>query len=411
MNIKRRLLAAAAVIAVAAAVFAWSGPAILTGVSAGAVSINAWLGGQSGQAAGSGGTANGGTANPMNNGNLPNGSPVFGPGNSSGFGHGGMGGYGPGTTGPGQGNAGSTDPASSTAASDAQSAGLVLINTTVDFGSAQAAGTGMVIDPDGIVITNHHVVAGSTTVSVTVPSTGQSYPAEVLGYDSTADVAVLQVSGVSGWSTVTTSTAPVSVGDDVTAVGNAEGGGQLIASAGQITETSDNITVTEDDGSQAALSDLIATNAALVPGDSGGALYDSSGDVVGMNVAGSSDARVSEGYDIPISTVLSVAKDILAGTVTDTISYSHTAALGVEVSGQSQQALIVGVISGGPADKAGVTPGSTLTAIDGNAVTSVSDLTQQLANHKPGDQVKIAWTDQSGTDHTATVVLTEGPLA
>ena len=320
----------------------------------------------------------------------------------------------------------SPDPVSPSTASGDQT-GLVLINTEVEFGTAEAAGTGMVIDSDGIVVTNHHVVAGSTDVTVTDPATDQTYTAEVLGYDATTDVAVLQLDGASGMATITADTDPVVVGQQVTSVGNAEGGGQLVSSTGQITATSQNITVTEDDGTTADLTDLIAVNATMVPGDSGGALLDSDSEVVGMNVAGSSNTRVSSvGYAIPISSVLQVADTVLAGTTTDTVSLGRTGAIGIQVSAQAAIArtgwgsqsigsqdgvYIVGVIEGGPADLAGVTSGSTLTSIDGESVASQADLSAILAAHQAGDRVSVTWTDSSGTSHTATLTLTEAPLA
>jgi len=298
----------------------------------------------------------------------------------------------------------------STAAGD-EATGLVLINTEVDFGTAQAAGTGMVIDEDGIVVTNHHVVAGSTAVTVTVPTTGQTYAAEVLGYDATTDVAVLRLDGADDLATITADTNPVSVGQTITAVGNARGQGQLVSSTGQITATDQDITVSEDDGTQAPLSDLIQVSASMVPGDSGGALLDTDSEVVGMNVAGSTDSRTSIGYAIPISSVLQVADTVLAGTPTLTVALGRTAAIGVQVSTQSSDVFIVGVITGGPAAQAGITPGSTLTAIDGTPLTSRGDLTQILASHAPDDRVDVTWVDSAGATHTATLTLTQAPLA
>jgi len=289
--------------------------------------------------------------------------------------------------------------------------GLVLINTEVDFGTATAAGTGMVIDSDGIVVTNHHVVAGSTSVTVTVPSTSQTYTADVLGYDATTDVAVLKLQGASALTTITADSAPVSVGDDITAVGNAQGRGQLVAAPGQITAVGQNITVTEDDGSQSPLTNLIQVNAALVPGDSGGAMLDTDNEVIGMNVAGSTNTRSTTSYAIPITSVLQVADKVLAGEATDTVVLGRTAALGVQISSRASNVYVVGLIGDGPAEQAGITAGSVITAIDGKTVGNADSLTAILATHKPGDQVQITWTDRSGAPHTATATLTQAPLA
>jgi len=289
--------------------------------------------------------------------------------------------------------------------------GLVLINTEVVFGTATAAGTGMVIDSDGIVVTNHHVVAGSTSVTVTVPSTSQTYTADVMGYDATTDVAVLKLDGASGLTTITADTAPVSVGDDITAVGNSQGRGQLVAAPGQITAVGQNITVTGDDGSTSPLSNLIQINASLVPGDSGGATLDTDNEVVGMNVAGSTSTRSTTSYAIPITSVLQVADKVLAGEESGSVVLGRTAALGVQISSRASNVYVVGVIPDGPAEDAGVTAGSVITAIDSAPVGNSDALTAILATHKPGDQVQVSWTDRSGATHTATATLTQAPLA
>ncbi len=300
---------------------------------------------------------------------------------------------------------GATSPAT-----DDQSTGLALINTEIGYGEGVAAGTGMVIGADGIVVTNHHVVAGSTSVQVNIPATGETYTADVLGYDATADVAVLRLDGASGLETVTASTGPVDTGDSVTAVGNASGGGQLIAAPGTITATDQDITVSEEDGSQSQLTDLLEMNAAIVPGDSGGAVFDADGDVVGMNVAGSSEEWDKTSYAIPITTVLEVARDVLAGDETDTVVLGRSGALGVEVSDQFGGLMIAGVVKDGPADQAGVTAGSTLTSVDGSTIKDTEDLGAVLDQHEPGDRVAIEWTSRDGRSHTATVSLTEAPL-
>jgi len=353
------------------------------------------------------GTTNGqGTGN---GGGTPYGPGVYGPGGYHGPGSA----YGPGTT-NGSGSAAAPAPASTALATDEQSTGLVLIDTVVDYGSAQAAGTGMVIDADGTIVTNHHVVASSTIVQVTDPATGATYTADVLGYDSTADVAVLKIEGASDLSTITADTNPVAVGAPITAVGNADGGGQLVAAPGTVTATAQNITVSEGDGSgQVQLQNLIEVHSAMVPGDSGGALLDGASQVIGMNVAGSASTRDDTGYAIPISTVLDVAHQVLSGESSATVTIGHTGALGITVSPRTYHGgvYVVGVVTDGAADKAGLTPGSTITALDGQPVTDTTSLGTILAQHKPGDTVAVAWTDASGASHTADATLGQAPLA
>ena len=294
----------------------------------------------------------------------------------------------------------------STVADAEQSAGLVLVNTTIDWGLGTGAGTGMVVDASGLVVTNHHVVQGSTSISVT-DSAGNTYKASVVGYDTTDDVAVLQLGGASGLATITADTTLPSIGASITAVGNSQGGGQFVAAPGQVTDTGVDITVRNDDGSQSYLSDLIQMDANIVPGDSGGAVYDTSGEVVGMNVAGSEDPNTSVSYSIPMGTVITAADDIAQGKTSATITTTRGGALGVTV-GRSGQ--IVGVVSGGAADKAGITAGSTITKVDGQTIADQTQLAATLAQYQAGDKVQVSWSDSTGATHKATVTLQEAPL-
>ncbi len=302
-----------------------------------------------------------------------------------------------------------TTTGSAVLASARQSTGVVLIDTTVDYGIGAAAGTGLVLTSDGIVVTNHHVVEGSTQVEVTDPATGDSYAADVIGYDPDTDVAVLQLEDASGLATVATDTSAVAEGDDVTAVGNSNGGGVLTAASGEVTDTDADIDVSGDDGSVEHLADLIEVDATVVPGDSGGALLDDDGEVIGMNVAASSNG--TSGYAIPISTVLDLADQILAGDDSGAVTLGYGPALGLQLSPRGSDLLVVGVVSGSAADEAGVAPGSVLTEFDGHALTDYSDLTAAMARLSPGDTTRLSWLDPSGTSQTATVTLGRAPLA
>ena len=295
-----------------------------------------------------------------------------------------------------------------TRASAAESAGVVLIDTIVDYGSGEAAGTGLVLSADGRVVTNHHVVAGATQVEVTDPATGTRYSADVLGYDPETDVAVLQLEDAAGLATIDPDTATVDPGEDVTAVGNSNGAGVLTAATGEVTDADTDITVSSETGA-AELTDLIEVDATVVPGDSGGALLDADGEVVGMNVAASSTGTT--GYAIPISTVLDLADQILAGDDSGAVTLGYAPALGVQLAGRTSGLLVAGVVDGGAAAQSGVTPGSVITGLDGEDLADYSDLTAALAAHQPGDEVELGWTDATGTAQTATVTLGRAPLA
>ncbi|MCZ4499136.1 MAG: septum formation initiator [Marmoricola sp.] len=303
-----------------------------------------------------------------------------------------------------------TDPADATTA---QSTGVVQISTTLDFGTGEAAGTGMVIDSDGTVITNHHVVADATAITVTVPSTGTTYDATVVGTNAVTDVAVLKLSDASGLTTVTTDTAGTAVGDDVTAVGDAGGdGGSLTAADGTITGLQQSVTVQNESGTgSSTLTGLIEVDADIIPGDSGGALLDSSGTVVGMNVAASSGTQNITGYVIPIRRVLTVADQILAGDTGTGNVIGYSGFLGVQLASDASTPTVAGVVDDSPAAAAGLAAGDTITAIDGTSITTATGLRESIGSYQAGRNVKVSWTDSTGTTHTATVTLAQAPVA
>jgi S1-C subfamily serine protease len=155
----------------------------------------------------------------------------------------------------------------------------------------------------------------------------------------------------------------------------------------------------------------------MVPGDSGGALREADGDVVGMNVAGSTNTRAQQGYCIPMDTVMADTDAIVAGQASSTVTLGHTAALGISVATQTaglsttQGVAVAGVFDGKAADQAGITAGSVITSLDGQSITTQTQLAAIVANHKPGDTIEIAWTDPTGQRHDSTITLGEAPLA
>ncbi|HUX70584.1 MAG TPA: trypsin-like peptidase domain-containing protein, partial [Cellulomonadaceae bacterium] len=291
---------------------------------------------------------------------------------------------------------------STTAATSTQQVGLVTIVSTLGYQDATSAGTGIVLTSDGTILTNNHVIVGATAIEVTVESTGATYPAEVVGTDATADVAVLRLTGASGLTTATIATDGVAVGDAVTAVGNAEGGGSLVAAAGTVTALDATVTTRDEvTGELVTLDGLLQIDADVVSGDSGGAVLDSSGAVVGMTTAASSGTSNISGYGIAIDRALTIADTIVAGTDTTTITIGYPAFLGVQAVGQVGRpgsivavdgAFVAGVIDGTPAQQAGLAAGDTITALDGVAVGSADALSQLLAGYAPGTRVTVTWT-------------------
>ncbi len=308
--------------------------------------------------------------------------------------------------------------------------GLVDIDTTLAQGGA-AAGTGMVLTSSGLVLTNNHVIENATTINVQVVGSSRSYSATVLGYSVTDDVALLKLQNASGLKTVTTgNSANLSVGQPLVAIGNAGGtGGTPTAVGGTVTALNQTITAGDSGTLSETLHGLIETDANIQPGDSGGALVNTSGRVIGMNTAAAAtNGSNNQGYAIGINQALTVANEIKSGKASSTIQIGPRALLGVEVTDSSQSggngffggsggsstvagAYIDGVESGSAADNAGIGTGDTIVSINGTTITSAQDLTNALLNDKPGDSVTVGWVDTQGTSHSASVQLTAGPPA
>lgn len=314
----------------------------------------------------------------------------------------------------------STSSATTTASA---TSGIVLVDVATQSG--EGAGTGMVIDPSGLVLTNYHVVEGSVQIRVTVADTGEAYTATVVGHDATRDVALLQLQGASGLATVRLDTFdPVDAGDTVTAIGNGGGTGALQTVTGTVAATDQDIQVADEAtpwGSE-ALTGLIESDAAIIPGYSGGPLFDADGEVVGINTAGSTSARVVDAYAIPIGTAMAVVDVIESGTSQGTTHVGPAAALGISVyptqratrrqvgSASARGVLVAGVSAGSAAETAGLTAGATITSVDGTATGSTAALSEVLAQHAPGDVVAVAWVDVDGTAVTADVTLQASPV-
>ncbi|MDQ0380697.1 S1C family serine protease [Amycolatopsis thermophila] len=300
--------------------------------------------------------------------------------------------------------------------------GLLDIYSTLGYSGQQAAGTGMVLTGDGEVLTNNHVVAGATSIRVTDVDTGRSYRAEVVGYSRPADVAVLKLHNASGLDPVTTGdSAEVTVGDPVVGLGNAGGdGGEPSVSPGKVTALHQSITATDEStGSSEQLTGLIQVDANIQSGDSGGALADSQGRVIGMNTAASTgyqlgrDGRSADvsGFAIPIDDALQLARQIETGTGSATVHIGPSAFIGVSVSDAGGSgAMVQQVVSGGPADDAGLAAGDVITGLNGRTIGSATDLTATMDTLHPGDHVPVTWLDQSGQQHTTSAALVEGPV-
>jgi S1-C subfamily serine protease len=299
--------------------------------------------------------------------------------------------------------------------------GLVDITTTLSDGTA--AGTGMVLTSTGEVLTNNHVIDGARSISVRDVGNGKTYHATVVGYDRSQDIAVLQLTGASGLTTITPAGSEPSNGAAVVGVGNAGGtGGTPSYAGGAITDTNASVSASDEyDGTSERLTGLLATDADIQAGDSGGPLVNAAGQVVGMDTAASagdglngfgiSSGSGDHGYAIPISTVLRIASEIEAGRSSATVHVGPTAALGVyaQTNHYGSGVEIAGTTSGGAAEKAGLGQGDVITDVNGTTVDSLNALTTLMSQLAPGQQVQVAYTDSSGSRHSVNLTLGSGP--
>jgi S1-C subfamily serine protease len=301
--------------------------------------------------------------------------------------------------------------------------GIVDVNSNLGFSEGGAAGTGIVLTATGEVLTNNHVVAGSTSVKVVDIGNGRTYTATVVGTDRADDVAVLQMQNASGLSTVSVGdSSRVAVGDSVAAFGNAGGvGGTPSVAPGHVTGLGQSITAYDDvTRTSENLDGLIQTDAEIQPGDSGGPLVDASGSVIGMDTAASASARgrsgpATDGFAIPINRALQIAAQIEQGTSSGNVHVGPVAFLGVQIdvaqNGAAPGVVISEVLDGQPAQALGMQSGDVILSVDGVAVATPTQLTSEMGRLRPGQSVPLTWTDTGGHTHSATIALAAGPAA
>src|SRR5712691_532285 len=289
-----------------------------------------------------------------------------------------------------------------------------------------AAGTGLIITSSGDVLTNNHVVEGSVSIKVSIQGKSGTYTATVIGVDPADDVAVIHVKGVSGLPTVTIAdSSTVTVGDTVYALGNALGlGGSPRVTQGIVTALEQTITASDNGAQAEQLTGMIQSDAEISPGDSGGALVNSAGQVIGIITAGQAQGFRSNSttiaFAIPSSKAVDIANRILAGKAGNGIFIGPVGYLGVSVQtldatsaaqlglSITSGAYVRAVVAGSPAEHAGITAGSVITRVNSTVVDSATALGNALHQYKPGDQVKITWISGNATQ-TANVTLASGP--
>jgi S1-C subfamily serine protease len=288
--------------------------------------------------------------------------------------------------------------------------GIVDIYTTLGYEDGLAAGTGMIISRSGEVLTNNHVIAGATKFKVVDVTTHRKYTATVVGYSVSRDVAVLQLANASGLRTVKRGGAiPLHVNMQVVARGNAQGrGGPPKTARGRIIALHQQITASGDGLDPETLSNLIATDAPVVPGYSGGPLENSQNRVIGIVTAGSTSG-MSRGFAIPLTQALRLARQIERGKSNAVVHVGPTAFLGVLLENGPGGARVHSVVSGKPADLAGLVKGDVITSLNGARIATRTDVRDTVLTLVPGKAVSIGWTDTNGIEQTGTITPIAGP--
>jgi S1-C subfamily serine protease len=289
--------------------------------------------------------------------------------------------------------------------------GIVDIYTTLGYQNGVAAGTGMILSRTGEVLTNNHVIRGATKFRVVDASTHRSYLATVVGYSVVRDIAVLQLAQASHLKTVRLGrSVRVHVGQRVVARGNAQGrGGLPRAARGKIVGLHRKIVALDETGNTETLANLIATNAHVVPGDSGGPLQDSRNRVIGMVTAGSASGSAHRGFAIPIRPALLFARLIMNGSSSAAVHVGPTAFLGVGLDDAAGGAVVTQILPGLAAESAGLAVGDVITSLDGATISSSADVRQAVLGLVPGTAITIGWTDRNGNAQTGSITPTSGP--
>ena len=292
-----------------------------------------------------------------------------------------------------------------------------IVTLEVSDGNHSLSGSGIILTPDGVIMTNNHVVAGIGTGpqaparAVVTLNDGRTAAAYVIAADPQGDVAIVRAQNVSGLTPVSIgSSANLRVGQAVAAVGSPLGLRGTVT--GGIVSALDRLVCPATGRENRSAFYAIQTDAAINPGNSGGALVDTNGDLVGVNaaesvVASADDSNSTEhgsiglGFAIPVDHAARIAAELLA-----TGRASH-AWLGANVSSDTDPygANIVGVVSGSPAEAVGLTAGAQVTKINDQRIGSGDTLLAAVQSMEPGDRVTLVFTDSSGNARTVQVNL------
>ncbi|TPG34928.1 S1C family serine protease [Mycolicibacterium hodleri] len=309
-----------------------------------------------------------------------------------------------------------------------------VVKLQIDMGQQSEEGSGVILDADGLILTNNHVVAalnaaptgggvevapsgqevpGPTSMRATVTlADGRTAPFSVVGADPSSDIAVVRAQGVSGLTPIALgSSKDLKVGQNVVAVGSPLGL-QGTVTTGIVSALDRPVSTGGEGQDQNAVLDAIQTDAAINPGNSGGALVNMNGELIGVNSAiaslggggsssGAQSGSIGLGFAIPVDQAKRIADELAAtGTATH-------ASLGVQLSNDASApgAAVAQVVDGGPAAAAGVPSGVVVTKVDDHVIDGAEALVAAVRSKAPGDHVTLTYLDPAGSSQTAQVTL------
>ena len=256
---------------------------------------------------------------------------------------------------------------------------------------SSSLGSGVLVSPEGIILTNHHVISDADDIDIAL-SDGRKVKAKIIGSDPETDIAVLKIEAKQLPTPITLGKIEsVHVGDVVLAIGNPFGVGQTVTSGIVSAMGRDHVGIN-------TFENFIQTDAAINPGNSGGALIDTRGNLIGINTAifSNNGGSMGIGFAIPVNLAKQVMESILKnGSVTrgwigvepQNLSKELSESLGLP--GNTEGVLLSGVLEGGPAARGGVKPGDVLTAVNGDKTKDVKQLLNQIAQIGPGNEATL----------------------